>query len=205
MPTIYTEDPVGKAVEDHYWGTQGVPTGSVANSIGFAQYQDAQRAQQFASAGPRGSSSGSPELGMAFLILVAAAGTGMYWNSWIVGGSVLVGLFAAIMGLYKFFQTALGEKALFGLGVLLMVAMAAAGAWVVYTVWGMTGIAWAVGLLLAGAAIIGVLYGLKLLAIWFFDTSFGRGLVRVVRITATVVLVGGLGAGALYLAKLMFI
>lgn len=39
MPTIYTEDKVGKAIEDHYIGTQGVYTGSAANSIGYAEHQ----------------------------------------------------------------------------------------------------------------------------------------------------------------------
>ncbi len=39
MPTIYTEDPVAKAVEDHALGTQGVYTGSVANSIGLNEHQ----------------------------------------------------------------------------------------------------------------------------------------------------------------------
>jgi hypothetical protein len=51
MPTIYTEDQVAKAVEDHYYGTQGVRTGSVANSIGLREY-DSQKASR-----PSGSAS----------------------------------------------------------------------------------------------------------------------------------------------------
>lgn len=39
MPTIYTEDPVAKAVGDHALGQMGVQTGSVANSIGYSDYQ----------------------------------------------------------------------------------------------------------------------------------------------------------------------
>lgn len=46
MPVIYTEDQVGKAVEQHYLGSQGVSTGSGPNAIGLADYDNRRRAEQ---------------------------------------------------------------------------------------------------------------------------------------------------------------
>lgn len=59
MPTIYTEDKVGKAIEDHYVGTQGVLTGSAANQIGYNQYQ-ARQAPAVGGAPARGGGSYQP-------------------------------------------------------------------------------------------------------------------------------------------------
>jgi hypothetical protein len=39
MPTIYTEDAVGKAVEDHFSGSNGVPINTPAGQLGYAEFQ----------------------------------------------------------------------------------------------------------------------------------------------------------------------
>lgn len=54
MPTIYTEDSAARAVEEHYYGTQGVNTGSVANNLGLAEHDRRQRASPRAGGGVSG-------------------------------------------------------------------------------------------------------------------------------------------------------
>jgi hypothetical protein len=49
MPTIYGEDKVAQAVGDHALGQMGVRTGSVANGIGYADYEQRQRAARASS------------------------------------------------------------------------------------------------------------------------------------------------------------
>lgn len=72
MPTIYTEDKLGKAIEDHYVGTQGVLTGSAANTIGYNQYQNNQaQAPTVGSAPARGGGGSYKPLGLTSRLLEA--------------------------------------------------------------------------------------------------------------------------------------
>lgn len=200
MPTIYTEDKVGKAIEDHYYGTQGVYTGSVANSIGYNEYQNRQRSSTVSAPPVSGSGSGSPAGGVALLLVGGAVAAGLYWDSWVAGVAAFAGLFAIGFVLWMFFTSAIGQMVLYALAVLFWAAAACFGLYIVHAQWGMVGVAWVVGAILAVAAVVLAFMGLSMLASWFFSTAAGRAVVRAVQIA----FFSALGIGALALAVYVF-
>ncbi|MEM9681972.1 MAG: hypothetical protein AAF942_01790 [Pseudomonadota bacterium] len=202
MPTIYTKDIVAEAVEQNYWGEQGVYTGTVANSIGYANYTAAQQqpsAPTISSGGGRSSDSGAGFLG---LCAFGGLAYGAYWvhqqtGSWWAVAGAGVALAVVIAGIVAFFRTQAGRFVLAAAGYGLLATAVGFVGYGVYSNWGLQGLLW-MGVVIATPFALGL--ALRMLGHFFGETRLGRTIVKIAVWGSVAAVTVGLGWTVLQVA-----
>lgn len=193
MSSDYSKDIVAEAVKEQALGSMGVRTGgSVANELGYQQWERQQETSRGSWGSGAGSGSGTGSGGgLLSLIFIGGLLYGGFWvyeqtQSWWVVGAAGVALFAVIYGLIRFFTSEIGQMIT---AILFGIAIVVGFGYLMNGTKGIHGVLWSAAFVAAG----GALFGLSVAWGMFVKSAFGRTVIGVFRVAFLLAILGGIG------------